>query len=180
MKISLLTFLIGCLCSLDSFAQPKKVIDTAQIKPVEILKNELNYLDGWNKRNYISEHFRYAFQIREFGGDTYEGLTVTIKETSYNSIYHVYLQNLKTKELEFISNRWVEDESKHSAKLFVAVKYFKDPIEFELLIIPTIKTAKGINHIESKSVNIRNGVAYFARGHYSREIHKLIINVLPC
>jgi two-component system LytT family sensor kinase len=178
MKLSLLIFLLGCLCSLDSFAQQIKVNDTTQIKPVEILKNELNYLEGWNKRNYTSEYLRYAFQIREFGVDMYEGLTVTIKETAHNSIYHVYLKDLKTKKLEFISNRWVKDGSKHAAKLFVDVKYFKDPAEFVLLVIPTIKTAKGVDLIERKSVKIRNGVAAFAHGHYSREIRRLITNAL--
>ncbi|MES2458675.1 MAG: histidine kinase [Bacteroidota bacterium] len=178
MKISLLTFFIACLCSFDSFAQPNEVVDTAQIKPAEILKNEDNYVCGWNKRNHTAEYFRYFFQIREFGVDTYEGLTVTIKETSHNAIYHVYLQNLKTKELEFISNKWVEDKSKHVAKLFVDVKYFKDATEFKLLIIPTLKTATGVKHITSKSVKIFNAAAFFARGQYSREVRRLIGNAL--
>ncbi len=178
MKISLLTFLTVCLCSLNSIAQPINVIDTAQIKPAEILNNEYNYVCGWEKRNSMSEHLRYFFQIRDITVETYEGLTVTIKETSYNSIYHVYLQNLKTKELEFVSNRWVEDESKQSAKLFVGVKYFKDALEFKLLIIPTLKTAKGVIHLESKSVKIFNAAAFFVRGQYSSGINQLIINAL--
>jgi two-component system LytT family sensor kinase len=175
MKISLPTFLIVCLCSLNLFAQPNEVIDTAKIKPAEILNNEYNYVCGWDKRSPASDYFR--LNIRDYGVETYEGLTVTIKETPYDFIYHVYLQNLKTKDLEFVSNRWVEDESKHTASLFVGVKYFKDAMEYKLLIIPTLKTAKGVIHIESKSVKIFNAAAFFARGQYSREIGQIVVKL---
>lgn len=178
MKLSLLIILTVCLFSLNSFSQANVAVDTAQIKPAIILKNEYNYVCGWDKRSALAEHFRYFFQLRNRTTETYEGLTVTIKQTPFNSIYRVYLQNLKTKKLEFVSNRWVEDESKKSAQLFVDVKHFKDASKFKLLIIPTIKTPKSVIHLENKSVKIFNAAAFFSGGNNSSDSGQLMINIL--
>ncbi|WP_316749633.1 sensor histidine kinase [Pedobacter gandavensis] len=172
MKISLLTFLIGCLYILNSFAQPKKIIDTAQIKPIKIYESytDRSLIDNPN-RTFL-DRFTTLFQYREFAKEPSSDMKVNIANISKNTRYRLYLKNSTNGNYILISDRWTYNKYDSTASILVDRKLFKSPFRYEVSVIP-IAELKGKTYIStSKKATYENlfakPLAYFNLNERSR------------
>ncbi|MHA4894838.1 sensor histidine kinase [Pedobacter sp. PWIIR3] len=154
MKISLFTFLIGCLYSLDSFAQTNQVIDTAQITPPKVFVSDDNWLPiDYAKRTFLNP-FINLFQESEFDIKLYSDVKVEIANLAKNANYRLYLKNLTTNSYVLISDRWKYNNCDSSANIFIDRKLFHRPFRYELSVMPMVK-------LDGKTLTaLSNKVAY--------------------
>nr|WP_068891057.1 histidine kinase [Pedobacter panaciterrae] len=139
MRISLLTFLTGCLCSLNSFAEPKEIIDTARIKPVRISVFDDNWsLINKPKRTFL-DPFIALFREKEFNIELFSDVKVDIANITKNAHYRLYLKNLSDESYVLISNRWNYNNCDSSASILIDRKLFSQPFRYEVSVIPMAK-----------------------------------------
>lgn len=164
MKISLLIFLTVCLCSLNSFGQADKIIDTAKIKPARIAEFDHIWSSVNNpKRTYLD--FRTLFQEKEFDKELYNDVKVNITNITKNTPYRLYLKNLASESYVLISEGWTYNNCDSTASILIDRKLFKSPFRYEVSVVPRArlngKTFTDLsNKVTSKSV-FGKPLAYF-------------------
>ena len=165
MKTSLLIFLIGCLCSLTSFAQLNEVIDTAQIKPIIIYESYTNKSLIDNPNRTFLDRFTTLFQYRSFGKEPNSDMTVNIANVSKHTHYRLYLKNSTNGHDIFISDRWTYNKCDSTASILVDRKLFKSPFRYHVTVIPVAKVKGRTYTITSKKASYENlfakPLAYF-------------------
>lgn len=172
MKISLLTFLIGCLHSLNSLAQSNVVIDTAQIKPIKIYEGytDRSLIDNPN-RTFL-DRFTTLFQHQAFAKEPSSDMKVNIANISKDTRYRLYLKNSANGNYILISERWAYNKCDSTASILVDRKLFKSPFKYEVSVIPIAKFKGKTYTITSKKATYENLfaklLAYFYLNERSR------------
>jgi len=156
MKISLLTFLFGCLCGLNSFAQPNEVIDTAQIKPIKIYEGYIDRSLIDNPNRTFLDRFITLFQYRAFAQAPNSDIKVNIANISKNTRYRLYLKNSTNGNYILISDRWAYNNCDSTASISVDRKLFKSPFRYEVSVIPIAKFKGKTYAITSKKAIYEN------------------------
>lgn len=173
MKISLLTFLTVCFCSLNSIAQPNEVIDTTQIKTIKIYESytDRSLIDNPNRT--LLNRFTTLFQYREFAKKPNSDVKVNIMNITKNTHYRLYLKNSTNGNYILISDRWTYDKCDSTASILVDRKLFKGPFRYEVSVIPIAKLKGKTYTITSKKATYENlfakPLAYF----YNYERHRV-------
>jgi two-component system LytT family sensor kinase len=139
MKLSLLTFLTFCSYSLNLFAQPNKVIDTAQIKSARISEFDHIWSPINSPKENILDYLTALYHEKEYDKQLYADVLVKITNLSKNTLYRLYVKNLATANYILISDRWTYNTCDSSASMMVDRKLFKRPLRYEVYVIPMAK-----------------------------------------
>ncbi|WP_316810144.1 sensor histidine kinase [Pedobacter heparinus] len=139
MKISLLTFLTGCLYSLNSIAQPNVVIDTAHIRPAKISVFDDNWLLTNKPKRTFLDPYLALFREKEFNIKLFSDVKVDITNIAKNAHYRLYLKNLSDESYVLISDRWTYNHCDSSASILIDRKLFNRPFRYEVSVIPMAK-----------------------------------------
>lgn len=185
MKISLLTFLAVCFCSLNSTAQLNELIDTSQIRPARI--SEFDHI-WWpiNSKETFINYFTSLFQEKEFDKELYSDVQVNITNLAKNTLYRLYVKNLTTDNYILISDRWTYNNCDSSASMSIDRKLFKSPLRYEVSVIPMARLDGKSSTALSDKVTYKSlfgkPLAYFYLNERSRvrqNFNWLIILLIP-
>ncbi|RZK77703.1 MAG: hypothetical protein EOO92_12440, partial [Pedobacter sp.] len=139
MKISLLTFLTVCLCSLNLFSQTNALVDTAKIKPPKVSVSDDIWSPVFNPKKTFFNPFVNLFKEKEFNILLYADVKVKITKINKNARYRLYLKNIANRTDVLISDRWTYDNCDSSATISIDRKLFKKPFKYYVSIIPMAK-----------------------------------------
>jgi two-component system LytT family sensor kinase len=168
MKLSLLTILTVCLCSLNSFTQPNLAIDTAQINPAIVSVYDDHYSLINKPRKTFLERQIELFQENEFNIELFSNVKVEIKNFNKSIPYRLYLKNLASDNYVFISDRWKYNECDLTATIFIDRKLFKRPFRYEVSVIPMAKL-KGNTFITMNNKAVYKSAFGVPRGYFNAD-----------